>query len=58
MTGNHAYTGGVANSRRTRLGAGWVPVHHAEPREYEVTEGPVANTLRSRAEANGTDGEV
>ncbi|MEV1147932.1 hypothetical protein [Micromonospora sp. NPDC049799] len=58
MTGNHAYRGGVANSRRTRLGAGWVPGHHTEPREYEVTEGPVANALRSRAEENGAEGEA
>jgi hypothetical protein len=40
----------VANSRRTRLVAGWVPAHHPEQREYAVTEGPVANVRRSRAE--------
>ncbi|TWJ20436.1 hypothetical protein [Micromonospora endolithica] len=56
MTGNRAASGGVANSRRTRLGAGWVPAHHAEPREYEISDRPVANALRSRAEENGTDG--
>ncbi|MEU7801268.1 hypothetical protein AB0B10_18560 [Micromonospora arborensis] len=50
MTGNHAYTGGIANARRTRLGAGWVPSHLADHREYEVTNGPVANERRSRAE--------
>ncbi|MER7166307.1 hypothetical protein [Micromonospora sp. NPDC000207] len=47
--GNNGYNG-VANARRTRLVAGWVPVHHSEPREYAVTEGPVANVRRSRAE--------
>ncbi|MBG6099636.1 hypothetical protein ACWD8I_30570 [Micromonospora arida] len=57
MTGNHAYTGGIANARRTRLGNGWVPSHLADPREYEVTNGPVANERRSRAEdeAEGTE---
>lgn len=38
----------VANTRRTRLGAGWVPSHHAEPREYPVTTGPVANDRRAQ----------
>ncbi|MCM0678460.1 hypothetical protein NCC78_27850 [Micromonospora phytophila] len=57
MTGNHAYSGGVANSGRTRLGAGWTPTHHTESREYEVTDGPVANALRSRAEDDGATGE-
>ncbi|MFG3699196.1 hypothetical protein ACGF5C_14945 [Micromonospora sp. NPDC047620] len=57
MTGNHGYSGGVANSRRTRLNAGWTPTHHTEPREYEITEGPVANALRSRAEEDGATGE-
>lgn len=57
MTGNHTYTGGVANARRTRLGAGWVPAHHAEPREYQVTDGPVANDRRSRAEEDAAGGE-
>ncbi|MFG3704288.1 hypothetical protein ACGF7U_06070 [Micromonospora sp. NPDC047670] len=57
MTGNHEYSGGVANSRRTRLSAGWTPTHHTEPREYEITEGPVANALRSRAEEDGATGE-
>ncbi|MFY1703351.1 MULTISPECIES: hypothetical protein [Micromonospora] len=47
--GNNGYNA-VANTRRTRLGAGWVPVHHAESREYAVTDGPVANDRRSRAE--------
>jgi len=57
VTGNHAYTGGIANARRTRLGTGWVPSHLADPREYEVTNGPVANERRSRAEdeAEGTE---
>ncbi|MGN9775621.1 hypothetical protein ACTMS0_07570 [Micromonospora sp. H33] len=50
MTGNRANSGGVANARRTRLGAGWVPTHHVETREYEVTDGPVANSVRSRQE--------
>ncbi|MEH0971343.1 hypothetical protein V6U77_09450 [Micromonospora sp. CPCC 205546] len=48
--GNNDRSGGVANSRRTRLNAGWTPSHHTEPREYEIVEGPVANALRSRAE--------
>lgn len=42
--------GGIANARRTRLGAGWMPSHLTDPREYEVTNGPVANERRSRAE--------
>lgn len=51
MLGNHSYTGGgIANARRTRLGAGWMPSHLTDPREYEVTNGPVANERRSRAE--------
>lgn len=50
MMGNRAYNGGVANTSRTRLGVGWVPTHHAEAREYEITEGPVANSVRSRHE--------
>ncbi|MDG4805329.1 hypothetical protein O7634_00975 [Micromonospora sp. WMMD1120] len=41
---------GVANARRTRLTAGWVPAQRLEPREYQVTDGPVANARRSRAE--------
>ncbi|MEV0155055.1 hypothetical protein AB0H57_15085 [Micromonospora sp. NPDC050686] len=49
MTGTHGHNG-VANSRRTRLGAGWMPMHHTESREYEVTDDPVANARRSRAE--------
>ncbi|MDM4719996.1 hypothetical protein QTQ03_10545 [Micromonospora sp. WMMA1363] len=56
MTGNHTYHGGVANTRRTRLGAGWVPTHHTEVREYEVTDGPVANSVRSRNDEEGTAG--
>ncbi|WP_350933984.1 hypothetical protein [Micromonospora mangrovi] len=40
---------GLANSRRTRLGADWQP-HQLEAREYPVTDGPVANDRRSRAE--------
>ncbi|MDZ5445454.1 hypothetical protein U2F26_22435 [Micromonospora sp. 4G57] len=40
---------GVANSRRTRLSADWHP-HQCAAREYPVTEGPVANARRSRAE--------
>ncbi|MER7890961.1 hypothetical protein AB0C04_08210 [Micromonospora sp. NPDC048909] len=53
MTGNDVHSGAVANSRRTRLSAGWTPAHHAEQREYEVTDGPVANALRSRAPEDG-----
>ncbi|MEH0937560.1 hypothetical protein [Micromonospora psammae] len=56
MTGNSTYTGGVANARRTRLGAGWTPAHDAEPREYQVTDGPVANAQRSRAEEDPAGG--
>ncbi|MEU7933863.1 hypothetical protein [Micromonospora echinofusca] len=55
--GNNDGSGGVANSRRTRLGAGWTPSHHTEPREYEIVEGPVANALRSRAEDDAATGE-
>ncbi|WP_198041443.1 hypothetical protein [Micromonospora chokoriensis] len=58
MTGNHAYTDGIANARRTRLGAGWVPSHLADPREYEVTNGPVANERRSRAEDEAEGAEA
>ncbi|NYT94428.1 hypothetical protein [Salinispora sp. H7-4] len=56
MTGNRAYHGGVANTSRTRLGTGWVPTHHAEAREYEITEGPVANSVRSRHEEEAVTG--
>ncbi len=56
MTGNRAYNGGVANTSRTRLGAGWVSTHHAEAREYEITEGPVANSVRSRHEEEAVTG--
>ncbi|MEU4780620.1 hypothetical protein [Micromonospora sp. NPDC023633] len=55
--GNNERSGGVANSRRTRLSAGWTPSHHTEPREYEIVEGPVANALRSRAEDDAATGE-
>jgi hypothetical protein len=56
VTGNDTYTGGVANARRTRLGADWVSAHHTEEREYPVTEGPVANANRSRAEEDPAAG--
>ncbi|QGN47680.1 hypothetical protein ACN26Y_16275 [Micromonospora sp. WMMD558] len=56
MTGYRANSGGVANARRTRLGAGWVPAHHMEIREYEVTDGPVANSVRSRHEEDTAAG--
>ncbi|MBM0279871.1 hypothetical protein [Micromonospora tarensis] len=49
MTGMMGHNG-VANARRIRLTAGWVPGQHLEPREYQVTDGPVANARRSRAE--------
>ncbi|SCF41390.1 hypothetical protein [Micromonospora mirobrigensis] len=55
MTGIYGHNG-VANSRRTRLGAGWLPTHHTEPREHEVTDGPVANARRSRAEDEAPGG--
>ncbi|WBB80007.1 hypothetical protein O7606_00950 [Micromonospora sp. WMMD882] len=48
MTIRHAYQA-VANDRRTRLGAGWAPSHHDEPREYHLVDGPVANARRARA---------
>ena len=57
MTGNRAYNGGVANTSRTRLGAGGMPTHHAETREYEITDGPVANSVRSRHEEEAAGGE-
>ncbi|MEV7326936.1 hypothetical protein [Micromonospora sp. NPDC093244] len=53
MTGHN----GVANARRTRLTSGWVPGQHLEPREYEITDGPVANARRSRAEEDPAAGE-
>jgi hypothetical protein len=56
MTFNSMYTGGVANVRRTRLGDGWSPAQDAEPREYQVTDGPVANAQRSRAEEDPAAG--
>ena len=57
MTGNSAYTGGMANARRTRLGAGWTPRHRTPSRaSTEVTEGPVANDRRSRAEDDRPSG--
>ncbi|MEV1330121.1 hypothetical protein AB0J20_11145 [Micromonospora costi] len=55
MTGTNGHNG-VANARRTRLTADWVPEHHTEPREYEVTDGPVANARRSRAERDPAAG--
>ncbi|MEW2441710.1 hypothetical protein [Micromonospora marina] len=57
MTFHRTYAGGgVANVRRTRLGADWAPTHGAEPREYQVTDGPVANNQRSRAEDDPAGG--
>ncbi|MFC4019514.1 hypothetical protein ACFOW4_16445 [Micromonospora sp. GCM10011542] len=56
MTGMIGHNG-VANARRTRLTAGWVPEPHLEPREYEITDGPVANARRSRAEDDPAAGE-
>jgi hypothetical protein len=41
---------GLANTRRTRLGAGWAPSHHVEPREYQITDGSVANGRRAQVE--------
>lgn len=55
MTIRHAHHG-VANARRTRLGAGWTPNHHTEPREYLVTDGPVANDRRARVLAEDGPG--
>jgi hypothetical protein len=49
------YTGGVANARRTRLGADWVATS-TEVREYSVTDGSVANARRSRAEEDPAGG--
>ncbi|GHJ13899.1 hypothetical protein TPA0908_18940 [Micromonospora sp. AKA38] len=56
MTFHSTYPGGVANVRRTRLGAGWAPTHEIEPREHQVTDGPVANAQRSRAEEDPAGG--
>ncbi|MDG4753278.1 hypothetical protein O7630_20245 [Micromonospora sp. WMMD718] len=56
MTFHRMNAGGVANARRTRLGADWAPTHEAEPREYQVTDGPVANHQRSRAEDDPAGG--
>ncbi|MCX4470986.1 hypothetical protein OOK41_11810 [Micromonospora sp. NBC_01655] len=56
MAGNDTYTGAVANARRTRLGAGWVAADTTEAREYSVTDGPVANARRSRAEEDPAGG--
>lgn len=53
MTEYRVYSGGVANARRTRLSAGWAPTHHTEAREYEITDRPVANSVRSRNEEEG-----
>ncbi|WP_406042614.1 hypothetical protein OG799_02350 [Micromonospora sp. NBC_00898] len=55
MTLNSTHTGGVANARRTRLPAGWSPAD-VEAREYQVTDGPVANAHRSHAEEDPADG--
>ncbi|GAA2704534.1 hypothetical protein ACFY2R_08065 [Micromonospora olivasterospora] len=52
--GNDTHTG-VANARRTRLRANWVATH-TEAREYPVTDGPVANSHRSRAEEDPAGG--
>nr|WP_320067088.1 hypothetical protein [Micromonospora sp. RTGN7] len=46
----------MANVRRTRLGAGWVAEHTTEAREYSVTDGPVANARRCRAEDDPAGG--
>ncbi|NBE83771.1 hypothetical protein GVV04_22960 [Micromonospora sp. NEAU-HG-1] len=56
MAGNDTYNGAVANVRRTRLDAGWVAAHTTEIREYSVTDGPVANARRSRAEEDPAGG--
>ncbi|SCL16119.1 hypothetical protein GA0070616_0933 [Micromonospora nigra] len=56
MSGKQTSFGAVANARRTRLGAGWAPTHHPETREYQVTDGPVANVRRSRAEEEQAGG--
>ncbi|MEU5721713.1 MULTISPECIES: hypothetical protein [unclassified Micromonospora] len=55
MTGSNTHRG-VANARRTRLGADWVPAHDTEVHEYPVTDGPVANAHRSRAEEDPAGG--
>ncbi|MFJ8578667.1 hypothetical protein [Micromonospora sp. NPDC093277] len=55
MTGSNTYRG-VANARRTRLGADWAPMHETEVHEYPVTDGPVANAHRSRAEEDPAGG--
>jgi hypothetical protein len=56
MTLNSTHIGGVANARRTRLAAGWSPASDVEAREYQVTDGPVANAQRSRAEEDPAGG--
>ncbi|MGI5519491.1 hypothetical protein ACQEUX_00850 [Micromonospora sp. CA-259024] len=56
MTGMNGHNG-VANTRRTRLTTGWVPEQLSEPREYQITDGPVANARRSRAEDDPAAGE-
>ncbi|MBM7489957.1 hypothetical protein JOD64_001179 [Micromonospora luteifusca] len=56
MTGMMGHNG-VANARRTRLTDGWVPEQHLEPREYQITDGPVANARRSRAEEDPAAGD-
>jgi hypothetical protein len=55
MTGSSSYRG-VANARRTRLGADWVPEHGTEVHEYPVTDHPVANPRRSHAEEDPAGG--
>ncbi|MCW3844784.1 hypothetical protein ONA70_32365 [Micromonospora yasonensis] len=55
MTGSNTHHG-VANARRTRLGADWVPAHDTEVHEYPVTDGPVANPRRSHAEEDPAGG--
>lgn len=55
MTGSNTNRG-VANARRTRLGADWVPAYETEVHEYPVVDGPVANAQRSRAEEDPAGG--
>jgi hypothetical protein len=55
MTGSNTQRS-VANARRTRLGADWVPAYETEVHEYPVTDGPVANAQRSRAEEDPAGG--
>jgi hypothetical protein len=55
MTGSNTQRS-VANARRTQLGADWVPAYDTEAHEYPVTDGPVANAQRSRAEEDPAGG--